>query len=141
MDPANLTIPLSLLELDLSAPASGWSAFLTVRNIPIVSDHIGRSAISADHARLLITEKQEGEARGREALQRQEQAAIQRDQAFRAALHKGVPWWRLPDGMIPGDAMALAAAETNHQKSVQESLLEQEFGGPQNSMIYQSFSK
>jgi hypothetical protein len=91
-------------------------------------------------ARMLFAEHAEAEIRKREIMERNEQRMAAADQAWRAGLHKGVEWWRLPDGMTPGDAMALAAAEANHQKSVQESLLEQEFGGPQNSMVYQSFS-
>jgi hypothetical protein len=137
--PADL-IPLSHLSLDVDEPCVGWDAYLSGRGLEVVLDDVGRPSIPRVDARMLFAEKQEGEARKREIMERNEQRMVEADQAWRAGLHKGVEWWRLPDGMTPGDAMALAAAEASHQKSVQESLLEQEFGGPQNSMVYQSFS-
>jgi hypothetical protein len=65
MDPPEL-VALSVLQLDLDAPAVGWDAYLTGRGIPIVLDHIGRSAISSVDARQLLEEKREAEARARE---------------------------------------------------------------------------
>jgi hypothetical protein len=44
--PAEL-VPLSVLGLDVSAPATGWEPFLTVRNITILFDDIGRSQLAA----------------------------------------------------------------------------------------------
>ena len=132
-------IPLSHLALDHPEPGGGWDAYLTVRNIPVVTDDLGRKAISSADAKQLFDEQRENEARAREVAARQEQAAIEQDRVWRAGLNKGVAWYRLPAGVAPGDAMALAAAEANHQKSVQEELLEQEFGGPQTSMVYQPY--
>jgi hypothetical protein len=53
---ATTLIPLSVLALDLAAPATGWSPFLTVRNIAIVSDDVGRDSITRADARTLIAE-------------------------------------------------------------------------------------
>ena len=129
-------IPLSVLELDLPAPAVGWLVELDRRGIQVVDDDIGRPSISRDDAKMLLHEQREVEARRREMAAEAERQAIEADRAFRATLNKGVEWWRLPDNMAPGDAMALAAAQSDRQKSVQEELLEEEFGGPQTSMVY-----
>ena len=93
--------------------------------------------------KMLIAEKHENERRAREMAAQQEQAAVEADERFRAGLNPGIPWYRLPDGgsSSAGDAMALAAAQANRQKSVQEELLEQEFGGLQKSMVYQPWPR
>jgi hypothetical protein len=52
-------IPLSHLELDLPAPTTGWLIELDRRGISVITDDIGRQAISRDDARRLITEKHE----------------------------------------------------------------------------------
>jgi hypothetical protein len=79
-------VPLSVLALDLPSPATGWEPFLTVRNIAIVVDDIGRPSVSRDDAGTLIAEKHEGERRAREVAKQQEQAAIAADQAWRSQL-------------------------------------------------------
>ena len=38
-------VPLSVLQLDLPAPATGWNAFLAERHIPVRLDDLGRDSI------------------------------------------------------------------------------------------------
>jgi hypothetical protein len=84
-------IPLSHLELDLPAPTTGWLIELDRRGISVITDDIGRQAISRDDARRLITEKHENERRQHEVAARTEQAAIERDRQWRASIWGGAP--------------------------------------------------
>jgi hypothetical protein len=120
--PPSDLIPLSVLALDVAAPTTGWEPFLTVRNIAIVSDDVGRKAVSRDDARTLIAEKHENERRAQEVARRQEQAAIAADQAFRAALPRGLPWYELPANVSPAQAWAQAEKDAQPKRT---SLLEE----------------
>jgi hypothetical protein len=133
-------VPISVLSLDLAEPpVGGWAAYLKGRGIEVVTDDIGRESVSRSDARMLLAEQAEAEVRKREIMERNEQRMAAADQAWRAGLHKGVPWYRLPDGMSPGEAMAFAEAEANRHKSTWESLMEAELTGSPNSMVYQPF--
>ena len=99
-------IPLSQLALDVDPPSVGWDAYLTGRGIPIVLDHIGRSAVSSADAGQLLIERREDEARRREVAARQEQAAIERDRVFRAALPTGLHWTDIPVGASAAEVWA-----------------------------------
>ena len=132
-------VPLSVLSLDLDAPGEGWINYLYRRQIKILTDDLGRASITRSDAKQLFDEHRANEQRQAELRAERERQAIEADQRFRAGLNKGVEWWRLPDGTAPGDAMALAAAQANRRKSMQEELLEQEFGGSQSSMVYQPY--
>ena len=105
IDVADL-IPLSHLALDLDPPAVGWAAYLTGRGIEIVHDDIGRKAISRGDAKRLFDERRDNEARAREVMARQERAAVQKDEQFRAALPRGLAWHQVPMGLTPAQAMA-----------------------------------
>jgi hypothetical protein len=123
--PADL-IPLSVLGLDVAEPITGWEPFLTVRNIVVVSDDVGRKAVSRDDARTLIAEHraqcEAAEARRREVAARNEERAVAADQALRAALPKGLPWWEFPDGVSPVQAWAQAEKDAQPKRT---SLLEE----------------
>ena len=106
--PADL-IPLSVLGLDVAEPITGWEPFLTVRNIPTVFDDVGRKAVSRADARTLIAEHREqqeaAEAHQRAVRERQEAAAVEADQRFRAQLIPGTPWSEF-DGANPAEVWA-----------------------------------
>lgn len=87
--PADDLIPISHLELDLPAPVEGWSAYLSSRDIAIVEDSIGRSAVASADARMLISEQREAEARRAEQRAAAEKRAIEDDARFRARLGRG----------------------------------------------------
>src|SRR5215211_5481355 len=89
-------IPLSHLSLDLPAPAEGWPANLSSHGIQVLADDLGRDAISRGDAKRLLTERRENELRQREVIARIELEAEKRDQAFRAALPKGLAWHEVP---------------------------------------------
>jgi len=122
--PADL-IPLSVLELDLSAPTTGWEPFLTVRNIAIVSDDIGRKAVSRDDARTLLTEQHENERRAQEVARRQERAAIEADRVRRASIWVGQPWYETPMGLSAAQAWAQAEKDAQPKR---QSVLEHALG-------------
>jgi hypothetical protein len=118
VEPADLDlIPLSVLSLDLEAPSSaGWAAYLTGRGIEVLVDDLGRSAISRVDARQLFDEHREAEARAREVVERQEQAAIERDRAFRAALPTGRHWTDIPAGVSAADVWAQAEKDSRPKR-------------------------
>jgi hypothetical protein len=121
--PADL-IPLSHLALDLAEPAIGWAACLAERGISVQVDDVGRLSVSRADARRLFAERAEVEARQREVMERNEQRAIEADRAFRAGLPAGVPWYQMPDGVLPVHALtAAAAAERPRRTSVLQDAL------------------
>jgi hypothetical protein len=97
-DPSDL-IPLSVLQLDLGEPPTGWATHLADRDIEIVLDDFGRLAIARDNARRLFAEKHENEARQREVAARNKQRAMEADQRGRAQLPSGTRWWEIPVGV------------------------------------------
>jgi hypothetical protein len=110
-EPAADLVPVSHLELDLAAPVDGWLAELERRGVEIVEDDIGRQAVARDVARMLISEHRENLARQREAVERNERLAEQRDREFRARLWGGIPADHLPIGVAPAAAMLQAAKD------------------------------
>jgi hypothetical protein len=124
-DMSDIPIPISNLALDLPEPPAGWLAELERRGIEVTVDDIGRRSVPRDVARVLLAEHAAAEARKREAVQRMEAAAIQKDREWRAQLPKGIPWHSLPDaGLLPVVQMtAAAAAERPKRTSVLQDAL------------------
>jgi hypothetical protein len=111
--------------LDLPAPTTGWLIELDRRGVEVVVDDIGRPAVSRDDARRLFTEHREAEARAREMAAQNEQAAIAADQQWRAQLSPGVPWWQIPGGVSPAQAMFAADRDDNpRRRTLTEDLLD-----------------
>jgi hypothetical protein len=79
-------VPLSVLELDLPAPAEGWHVYLAGRGVEVTLDDIGRAAISRADARQVFDERREAEARRREKAAELERQAVVRDQQRRAQI-------------------------------------------------------
>jgi hypothetical protein len=98
-------IPLSVLALDLPAPAE-WSVYLADRGVQIVLDDLGRASVSCADARRLFTERREAEARSREMAAEQERQAIEADQRWRAQLTPGLPAAALQGFETYGQAIA-----------------------------------
>ena len=98
-------LPLSILALDLDAPAGGWQHYLAEANIAIVTDDIGRDCIARGDAKRLFEEKRAAEQKAREIAAANERAAIERDRQFRAALPKGKAWYEVPPGVHPATAL------------------------------------
>lgn len=117
-------IPLSHLELDLPAPPLGWMLELDRRGIQVITDDLGRLAISREDARTLIVEHNANEARRREVAAENERQAVERDRQFRAQLGRGVHWLDMPPNIHP--AAAMLAADEDSRVSVREQLLQQE---------------
>jgi hypothetical protein len=95
--------------LDLSEPPSGWVAYLTGRGVAVVDDDLGRPSISRAAARMLFDEHRADEARKAEMRAESEKRAVEADQQWRSQLPHGVPWYEIPDGVLPAVAMTAAA--------------------------------
>jgi hypothetical protein len=83
----------------------GWTAYLAAKDIEIVTDDLGRLSISRTDARRLFDERREAEARKGEAAAAAEAAAIKADQQYRSTLWGGLPWYELPGGLSPAQAL------------------------------------
>jgi hypothetical protein len=103
--PAADLIPLSHLGLDLDVPAIGWVAYLNNVGVEILTDDVGRPAISRVDARMLISEHHANEVRKAELRAAAEKRAVEADRQLRAQMPAGV---RVPDGMTYAEA-AMAA--------------------------------
>jgi hypothetical protein len=114
-------IPLSVLELDLPAPATGWLIELDRRGIAVVADDIGRDSLTKDDARELITEHRENEARKARHREETERRAIEADQQWRAQLSPGIPWYEIPAGVTAAEMWAQAEHDARPKR---RSLLE-----------------
>jgi len=110
-------VPLSHLELDLPAPPIGWAAGLAEKAIDIVTDDLGRLAVSRADARRLFEEKREAEQHAAEVAARHERQAIERDQAFRAALPRGPAWYDIPAGVLPAAALLQQAKDAEPRRT------------------------
>ena len=126
MDPPEQLVSLVELQLSLAAPVEGWATHLADRGIAIVLDDLGRSAVAREAARRLLDEKREHEARGREMAAEAERAAIEADQRWRASLPHGLPWYEIPDGVLPVVAMTQAAKDSQPRR---RSMLEESLAG------------
>lgn len=90
--PAEL-IPISYIQLDLPAPleAGGWHAYLAAKGIEVLTDDLGRLAVSRGDARQLFVERREAEARHREVLAERDRQAIESDRRWRAQVWTSAP--------------------------------------------------
>jgi hypothetical protein len=109
-------VPLSHLSLDLPAPAEGWPAYLSSRDIAVVADDLGRLSISRSDAKRLFDEQREGEVRRREVMERIELAAEEKDRAFRAQLWQGMPAELMPSDAHPAAVMLQTARDSQPKR-------------------------
>jgi hypothetical protein len=120
--PAGEPIPLSILELDLPAPAIGWAAELAARGVEIVLDDLGRAAVSRRDARRLFEEKREAEQHAAEVRARNEQRAVEADRRRRAQIWGGIRADQVPDGMTATQLML--ASDPDRQRGRRRTPLE-----------------
>src|SRR5215213_2300160 len=120
-------VPLSVLRLEMD-PGPDWSAYLAERDVPVLTDAVGRDSVLSSDARTLLAEyretvaaEREAAARKREALERE---AEERDRAMRAQLWGGLSAEHLPVGVSPAAAMLQAAADERPKRTsvLQEAL-------------------
>jgi hypothetical protein len=127
-------IPLSYLELDCPAPATGWAAELDRRGIETVVDDIGRVCVDRSDARDLLAEHAADQVRKARHRAEVEQQAIECDRRFRAALPRGVPAAAVPDGMSAG--LLLMASDPMDQGRRRETVLQHALAHPDGALIY-----
>ena len=124
--PATWTRPTTLFRsacsrCTLDAPSvGGWDVYLAGRGITVVVDDIGRKSITRSDARRLFDERREAEARQQEDVKRRDgEIGAQRV----AGLRRGVPWYEVPDGVLP--VVAMTAADRDAQPKRLSPLQEQ----------------
>ena len=116
-------LPISILGLDLPAPAAGWPAELERRQITVIVDELGRPSISWGDARQLFADHLENEARRNRHRLQMEQQAVEADQRRLASLPRGVPAGAVPDGMSAG--LLMMASDPIPGEPRRRSLLEE----------------
>lgn len=120
-------VPISILALEMD-PAGGddWSTYLAARDVPVLTDSVGRDSVLLSDARTLLAERRAELAAEREAAARRhelrERQAEEQDRARRAQLWGGLPADRLPVGVAPAAAMLQSAADARPKRT---SLLEE----------------
>jgi hypothetical protein len=119
-------IPLSHLALDLvDAPASGWTVWLAERGIAVAFDDLGRPSIARADAKQLLDDQRQNEIRRQDLAAQTERELVERDRAWRATLHPGLPWYEVPPGVLPVVAMTEAAkAEQPKRRTVLQDALD-----------------
>jgi hypothetical protein len=111
-------VPLSHLALDLEQqPAEGWVAYLANHGIAIAFDDLGRRCISRADAKRLLEQQRLNEIRRQDVMARAELAAIEADRKFRAGLHPGIPWYEMPPGVLPVEAMTQSAKDARPRRT------------------------
>ena len=120
-------IPLSHNGLELDTPPNGWVLHLERRGIAVLTDDIGRRAISRSDAKQLLDEKHANEVRQAKLRALQEQEMVEADQRFRASLGQGVPADLIPAGSTYMEAVVAAQLDAQpyrpRRSTVAEDLL------------------
>src|SRR5215208_5777455 len=117
-------VPLSVLRLEMD-PGPGWSAYLAERDVPVLTDAVGRDSVLSSDARVLLAEyrevaaEREAAARHRERLERE---AEERDRERRAQIWQGVPASAFPDGVSAASVMVAALRDSRPKR---ESVLQE----------------
>jgi hypothetical protein len=121
--------PVLLVELerDLGAPADGWSRELDRRGVAVIEDDLGRPAVDRATARALFAEARSQQEAAAVKAAMLEEAAIQKDLAFRAGLPGGVPASLVPEGVTAGQLMMLA--DPDRQSGRRQSVLDHALSG------------
>jgi hypothetical protein len=128
-----MNLSLSHLELDLPAPTIGWAAGLAEKGVDIVTDDLGRACVARSDAKRLFDEQREAEARKREALARIEQEAVEKDRQPRAQIPRGLPWFEVPMGLTPAEAL-VATDPDRDKRPRRTSVLEDALSGSGTTM-------
>jgi hypothetical protein len=129
-------IPVSHLSLDLDEPPIGWVAYLTGRGVAVVEDDLGRPSIPRAAAKMLFDEHRADEVRKAEMRAECEKRAVEADREWRAQMPRGVPWYEIPDGVLP--VVALTAADRAAQPRRTPSQAEWLFGEVDDTMVFHS---
>jgi hypothetical protein len=120
-------VPLSHLRLEMD-PVGDWLPYLAERDVPVLTDAVGRDSVLSSDARALLAEHRERVAAEREAASRKREAleleAEERDRQRRAQIWGGLSAEHLPEGVLPASAMLQAAQDSRPKRTsvLQEAL-------------------
>src|SRR5215212_2804637 len=118
-------VPLSLLRLEMD-PGVDWSVYLAERDVPVLTDAVGRDSVLSSDARALLAEYRETVAAEREAAARKREAAEreaeEQDRVRRSQIWKGVPASAFPDGVSAASVMVAALRDSRPRR---ESVLQE----------------
>src|SRR5215213_6874778 len=111
-------VALSVLRLEMD-PGGDWSLYLAARDVPVLTDAVGRDSVLLSDARALLAERREVLAAEREAAARRHDLREReaRDRAMRAQLWGGLPAESLPVGVAPAAAMLQAAQDARPRRA------------------------
>src|SRR5215208_8469740 len=133
-------VPLSVLRLEMD-PGGGWSAYLAERDVPVLTDAVGRDSVLSSDARTLLAEyretvaaEREAAARKREALERE---AEERDRERRAQIWKGVPASAFPEGVSAASVMVAALRDSRPKR---ESVLQEALSNSGGEITFHSLA-
>jgi hypothetical protein len=105
-----------------------WSAYLAERDVPVLTDAVGRDSVLSSDARALLADYRERQAVEWEAAARRherlEREAEERDRERRAQIWKGVPASSFPADASAASVMVAAIRESQpkRQSVLQEAL-------------------
>ena len=125
-------IPLSVLRLEL--PDLDTARLAGREDVDVVTDSIGRLAISLDAARMLLAERAAAEERRAELLRRADEQAVEYDRQYRARIGAGIT----PDayaGMSYAEA-ALSAQLDGLGYAPRASVVADVFDNPAGTMVF-----
>jgi hypothetical protein len=111
--------------LDLELPSGvEWRSFLAGKGVAVLTDEVGRLAVSVPDAKRLIAEQRDLEASQREQRARSELQAVERDRLWRAQLPTGVPASLIPAGMSIAEAFQQAELDSLRYAPKRTTLIE-----------------
>src|SRR5215212_11085054 len=109
-------------------PGGDWLPYLAERDVPVLTDAVGRDSVLSSDARALLAEFLEAAATQREAAarhrERLEHEAEEQDRVRRSQIWKGVPASSFPDGVSAASVMvqAIRDSQPKRQSVLQEAL-------------------
>jgi len=118
-------VPLSVLRLEMD-PGGDWLPYLAERDVPVLTDAVGRDSVLSSDARMLLAEYREMVAAERKAAARRherlEREAEERDRERRAQIWQGVPAASFPDGVSATSVLLQAVRDSRPKR---ESVLQE----------------
>ena len=86
---------------------------------------------------MLLSERREAEARAAELRAQQEARLIEESQRWHASLPRGIPWWKVPAGVSPAQALAMDEYASRPRSAYQQ-MLDAELSGQPSGLLYHS---
>ena len=119
----------------IATPRAAVDALAHQLGAEVLTDDLGRRAVSRDVARRLFAERRAAEAKQYEAQQRRDAEAV--ELAANNPVRGGIPADRVPDGVSPAAAMLQAAQDDEPRRT---SVLEEALSN-RDDIVFRSFDR